>query len=42
MMTATEGNEGRRYIDSQPVPNAVYPSHNVSSLEEFVITVKSS
>jgi hypothetical protein len=42
MMTATEGNEGLRYIDSQPVPNAVYPSHNVSSLEEFVITVKSS
>jgi len=37
MMTATEGNEGRRYVDSHPVPNAVYPSHNASDLEEFVI-----
>jgi hypothetical protein len=37
MMTATEGNEGHRYVDTHPVPNAVYPSHNISTLEEVII-----
>jgi len=39
MMTATEGNEGRRYVDTHPVPNAVYPSHNMSTLEEVIINL---
>lgn len=39
MMTATAGNEGRRYVDAHSVPNAVYPSHDQSDLEEVVIFV---
>jgi hypothetical protein len=39
MMTATAGNEGRRYVDTHTVPNAVYPSHNKSDMEEVVIFV---
>jgi len=39
MMTATEGNEGRRYVDTHPVPNAVYPSHSMSTLEEVIINL---
>jgi hypothetical protein len=37
MMTATAGNEGKRYVDTHTVPNAVYPSHVNTDLEEMVI-----
>mmetsp|Transcript_11756 Transcript_11756/g.21974 ORF Transcript_11756/g.21974 Transcript_11756/m.21974 type:complete len:715 (+) Transcript_11756:137-2281(+) len=39
MMTATVGNEGQRYVDTHSVPNAVYPSHDTSDLEQVVIYV---
>jgi hypothetical protein len=36
-MTATRGNEGKRYIDVFTLPNAIYPFHETSDLDEFVI-----
>jgi len=36
-MTAEAGKEGMRYIDTHDVPNAVYPYHDKSDLEEVVI-----
>lgn len=36
-LSATKGNEGKRYSDTFPIPNAVYPFHNKSDLDEFVI-----
>jgi hypothetical protein len=38
-LSATEGNEGKRYADVFSLPNAVYPFHNKSDLDEFVITL---
>lgn len=38
-MTALKGNEGARYIDVQKVPNAVYPSHEESDLNEVTIHI---
>ncbi len=39
VMTATEGNEGERYIDTITVPNAIYPFHSSSDIEEQVIYI---
>lgn len=39
VMTATEGNEGERYVDTITVPNAIYPFHASSDLEEQVIYI---
>lgn len=39
VMTATEGNEGERYVDVNSIPNAIYPFHTKSDLEEKVIYV---
>ena len=36
-LTATKGNEGRRYVETHSIPNAVYPSHNASDFEEVTI-----
>jgi len=38
-MTATAGNEGKRYADTHVLPNAVYPSHSATDLEEVTIFV---
>lgn len=36
-LSATKGNEGKRYVDVFSLPNAVYPFHNKSDLDEFII-----
>jgi len=38
-MTAEEGHEGARYIDVHEVPNAVYPFHETSDLDEVTIYI---
>jgi len=40
VMTATTGNEGRRYIDTHDVPNAVYPFHTASDMDEITVFVQ--
>jgi hypothetical protein len=39
VMTAAEGQEGRRYVDVNLVPNAVYPFHEQSDIEERTIFI---
>jgi len=38
-ITAAEGHEGARYVDVNRVPNAVYPLHEVSDLDEVIIFI---
>jgi len=38
-MTAKAGMEGQRYVDTHDLPNAVYPHHNRTDLEEVVIFI---
>ena len=37
VLTAEQGFEGELYADSHPLPNAVYPYHNKTDLDEVVI-----
>merc|ERR1712127_779496 len=39
VMTATKGNEGKRYIDVHDIPNPVYSSHNRTDFEELTIFI---
>jgi hypothetical protein len=38
-MTAMEGVEGERYVNVHSLPNAVYPYHNASDLDEITIFI---
>mmetsp|Transcript_14709 Transcript_14709/g.21616 ORF Transcript_14709/g.21616 Transcript_14709/m.21616 type:complete len:766 (+) Transcript_14709:66-2363(+) len=38
-MTAEAGKEGMRYIDTHDIPNAVYPYHNETDLDEVIISI---
>jgi len=38
-ITSEEGHEGTRYIDAHKVPNAVYPFHETSDLDEVTIYI---
>lgn len=38
-MTASEGSEGERYIDSHTLPNAIYPFHQSTELDEQTVFI---
>jgi hypothetical protein len=39
VMTAAEGKEGERYVDTNTVPNAIYPFHTTEDMDEHTIFI---
>eukprot|EP00546_Thalassionema_frauenfeldii_P016375 CAMPEP_0178897436 /NCGR_PEP_ID=MMETSP0786-20121207/1746_1 /TAXON_ID=186022 /ORGANISM="Thalassionema frauenfeldii, Strain CCMP 1798" /LENGTH=367 /DNA_ID=CAMNT_0020567987 /DNA_START=454 /DNA_END=1557 /DNA_ORIENTATION=+ len=39
-MTAEKGLEGERYVDTHDLPNAVYPFHSRTDMEEIVVPIE--